>query len=186
MRNSNEIETIYNNNIKHYNHDTSWFYHLNQIEFDLLLTLHFKHRKHYANTQQADCNRRKLLRETFGGIAVIPPRVPHRSLFYFGIAELDCNDKMHTHILLKARKDIQNIRIDELVAKIHAGIGKKNFRLVEKDIPRSVEVVKDSTDAANYILKIKTVSEKEHRIKENYYHSKNFVQICEYMKKGLW
>jgi hypothetical protein len=186
MRYSNELETIYTSNTRHFNHDESWFFHLNQIQFDLLLTLHFKEHKHYANTLQGDCNRRRLLRETFGKIASTPPRVPHRSLFYFGITELGCDDRMHSHTLVKIRKDIKGISSEELIGKIHSGIDNENFRLVERDIPRSVEVVKDSTNTTNYILKIKTAMEKEHRIKENYYHSKNFVQICKYMKQGLW
>jgi hypothetical protein len=184
METINESKIIQTPTTKHFNHDKAWFYHLNQIEFDLLLTLHFKDEKHYKNTIQADCNRRKLLRNTFGNIAMYL-EIPHRSLFYFGITELDCQNRMHAHILLKTRKDLK-ISSEELVEGIKKTIDNRFYRKTEKEIPRSVEVIRDSTDTTNYILKIKTNTEYEHRIKECFYHSKNIVQICDYMKQGLW
>jgi hypothetical protein len=111
--------------------------------------------------------------------------IPHRSVFYFGITELDCKERMHAHILLKTRKDLK-ISSEELVESIKKTIDKKYFRKTDEELPISVEVIRDSNDATNYILKIKTNTEYEHRIKECFYHSKNFVQICDYMKQGLW
>ena len=53
---------------KHFRNDEAWFYHLNEIEFDLFVTLHFKNQEYYANTIQSDCNRKRVFRETFGNI----------------------------------------------------------------------------------------------------------------------
>ena len=92
---------------------------------------------------------------------------------------------MHGHILLKKRKDLI-LSNDELIAGICAGMLKKPFRIENKEKPRGVEVINDSKDATNYILKIRTAKEREHSIKENFYHSKNFIEICEYMKEGKW
>jgi hypothetical protein len=179
-----ESKKIQNSTKKHFNHDKAWFYHLNQIKFDLFLTLHFKQEKLYKNTLEADCNRRKLFRNTFGNVAMYL-KIPHKALFYFGITELDCKDRMHAHILLKKRKDVK-ISLEELVQAIQKTIDTKCYRKINNQIPRSVEIIKNSNDATNYILKIKTNAEYTHRIKENYYHSKNFVQICDYMKQGSW
>ena len=92
---------------------------------------------------------------------------------------------MHGHILLKKRKDLI-LSNDEVIAGIYAGIKNKHFRIENKVKPRDVEVIKDSKDATNYILKIRTAKEREHSIKENIYYSKNFIQICKYMKEGKW
>jgi hypothetical protein len=170
---------------KHFNHDKSWFYHLNQIEFDLFITLHYKLEKHYRDSIQAYCNRRRLMRETFGNIIKNHLNLTHKSLAYFGITETDSQDRMHGHILLKKRKDL-TLSNDELISGIYEGIKNKHFRIENKEKPRNVEVIKDSKDATNYILKIRTSKEREHSIKENFYYSKNFVEICEYMKAGKW
>ena len=165
-------------------HDKAWFYHLNQIEFDLFITLHMVRMEHYKDKIEADCKRRRLFRETFGNICEYL-EIPTKSLSYFGITELDSQDRMHGHILLKKRKDLI-LSNDELISGVYAGIADKPFRFEKKEKPRDVEVIKDSKDATNYILKIRTAKEREHSIKENFYHSKNFIQICEYMKEGKW
>jgi hypothetical protein len=179
MKNTIQTEKQYSR------HDKAWFYHLNQIEFDLFITIHFKKYQHYKNSDDADCRRRKLFREIFGDITS-NLNIPCKSLAYFGITELDSQDKMHGHILLKKRKDLVALSNDELIDGIRAKINIKQFRVEKNANPRNVEVVNDSKDATNYILKIRTAKEREHSIKENFYYSKNFIQICKYIKEGKW
>lgn len=170
---------------QHFNHDKAWFYHLNQINFDLFITLHMTQMEHYNDSIDSDCKRRKLFRETFGNIIKNHLKQTHKSIAYFGITELDSQNRMHGHILLKKRKDLI-LSNDEVIAGIYEGIKNKHFRIENKEKPRDVEVIKDSKDATNYILKIRTAKEREHSIKENIYYSKNFIQICKYMKEEKW
>jgi hypothetical protein len=174
----------YENIKNHYNHDRSWFYHLSEIDFDIFLTLHFKNKDYYGNSDDAHNNRRRLFRESFGNIARNLNK-PYKSLFYFGICELGEDNKMHSHTLFKKRKDL-NISNDELIECLKDSVDYRHFRKPLRENPRHVEVVKDSVDCSNYILKIKTTEDKKFNIKENYYHSKNFHQICEYLKNGSW
>jgi hypothetical protein len=169
----------------HFNNDESFYYHLKDIKFDIFLTVHFKKKKFYSKSIDSHCNRKNFFRETFGNLTRYL-EIPHKSLFYFGIAERDCNDKMHCHLLVKFRKDLK-LSDEEKVKGINKIflLGWDYFRFKDTN-QRNVEVVSDSQDATNYMLKIKTFYEKESNTKENYYHSKNFTQICKYMKEGLW
>jgi hypothetical protein len=168
---------------KHFRNDEAWFYHLNEIEFDLFVTLHFKNQEYYANTIQSDCNRKRVFRETFGNITKYL-RIPRKSLCYFGVSELDCNGRMHSHTLVKTRKDV-NIATNDLAEGIKQVIGQKYFRISGENAPRSVEVIEDSRNAANYILKIKTEEEKQLNMK-CIHHSKNFREICQFLKNDNW
>ena len=185
METIKQSEDIYSITGKHFNHDNAFYYHLKDIKFDLFLTIHFKNRKYYSNSIQAHCNRSKLFRETFGNL-INYLGIKHKSLCYFGIAESDCNDKMHCHLLIKFRKDL-NFSTQEKIDGINKIflLGWDYFRFTDSN-QRSVEVVNDSQDATNYMLKIKTIDEKETNTKDYYYHSKNFTKICQYMKEGLW
>lgn len=169
---------------KYYNHDKPLFYNLSKIDFDIFLTLHFKKEEYYKNSDDSHNRRRRLLRECFGNITRNLGK-PYKSLFYFGICELGSDNRMHSHTLIKKRKDF-NISDEDLMEYINYSIDFRYFRKPEREEPRNIEVVNDSIDCTNYILKIKTTEDKKYNIKENYYHSKNFEQICGYMQKGLW
>jgi hypothetical protein len=175
----------YNENIKkYYNHDLPMFYNISRIEFDIFLTLHFKKEEYYNNSDDSHYRRRRVLRESFGNITKNLGK-PYKSLFYFGICELGSDNKMHSHTLIKKRKDF-DISNNELIECIKDSVDYRHFRKPSREEPRHVEVVKDSRDCSNYILKIRTTEDKKYNIKENYYHSKNFEQVCGYMQNGLW
>jgi hypothetical protein len=181
--NLENINNIHNNE-KYFNHDKSFFYHLKDIEFDLFLTLHYIRSIHYKNTQDSECNRKRLLRELFGNISKFLG-IPYRSIMYFGVSEIGKDNKIHSHILIKTRKDI-HIENNKLISAIFTVLDKKILRIDKKNFSRSIAVVENSLDASNYILKLKTSEEKQISVKEDFYHSKNFVQVCESCKCGQW
>jgi hypothetical protein len=181
--NSKYIRNIYNNE-KYLKNDKSFFYHLKDIEFELFITLHYKQSIHYKNTQDGQCNRRRLLKELFLNITRYL-EIPQRSLMYFGVSELGSDNKIHSHILLKLRKDV-NIEYNELIDAFFAVLDRNYIRIDNWGMSRIIEVVQDSMDAANYILKLKNSKEKKISVKEEYYHSKNFEQICESCKNEEW
>jgi hypothetical protein len=180
------LENIKNidNNEKYFNHDKSFFYHLKDIQFDLFLTLHYKRSIYYKNTKDSECIRRRILRELFGNISRYL-KIPYRSIMYFGVSEKGSDNRIHSHILIRTRKDI-HIENNELIDAIFAVLDKKIIRMDTKDISRGIAVVVNSVNASNYILKLKTSEEKQISVKEDFYHSKNFVRICESCKTGEW
>lgn len=169
----------------HFNHDKSFYYNLKDINFDVFLTVHFRKKGLYSESLDSDCNRRKFFREIFGNLTTYL-EIPRKSLFYFGIAEIDCDDKMHCHLLIKFRNDVFLSDQEKVkgINKIYL-LAKDDLRITDTN-KRGVEVVDDSQNAANYMLKIKTFDEKQTNLKENYYHSKNFDKICKYMNAGAW
>lgn len=169
----------------HFNHDESFYHHLKDIKFDIFLTVHFKYRQLYSKTNDSHCNRNRFFREAFGNLTRYL-EIPHKALFYFGIAESDCNNRMHCHLLLKFRKDLifSEEEMVNAIQKIYL-LDWESLRYT-KNHRRSVEKLDHSQDATNYILKIKTFDEKQSNTKDFYYHSKNFIQICDYMKAGKW
>jgi hypothetical protein len=169
----------------HYNHDESFYYNLKNINFDVFLTVHFKRWQYYSQSKDADCMRRRLFRENFANITYALG-IPRKSLFYFGTAEADCDDKMHCHILLKYRKDVILTNQEKLKGIDDIFLFAKDYLRNTEINQRRVELVNNSQNAANYMLKLKTFDQKRLKAKENYYHSKNFTYICEYMKAGLW
>ena len=181
--NLKNLENI-DNNKKYFNHDKSFFYHLKDIEFDLFLTLHYKRSIYYKNTKDSECIRRRILRELFGNISRYL-KIPYRSIMYFGASEKGSDNRIHSHILIRTRKDI-HIENNELIEAIFAVLDKKIIRMDKKDISKGIAIVGDSVNASNYILKLKTSEEKQISIKEYFYHSKNFEKICESCKSGDW
>lgn len=184
MKNKEYIETI--KEIK--NHDKnmdSFVYHLEKISFDLFVTLHFKGRMFYNESQNAHCPRRKVLRETFGNI-VKRLKIPNRSLNYFGTCEPDSEGKMHLHLLVKTRKDLNHLSKDIVISAITKEISTDEFRANKIKPDRRIEIVRDSQRAANYIFKLKTDSEKSSSFKEWYYHSKYLFDDLPRMIENRW
>jgi hypothetical protein len=184
MKNKEYIETIKEiiNNDKN---TDSFVYHLEKISFDFFITIHFNRVNLYNNSQDAHCARRKILRETCGNIAK-RLRIPNRSLNYFGVCEPDSEGKMHLHLLLIKRKDLNHLPKDIVISAITEEISTDEFRANEATLDRRIEPVKNSQRAVNYIFKLKTDSEKSSSFKEWYYHSKYFFDDLPRIIENSW
>jgi hypothetical protein len=171
---------------KHFNHDQAFYYHLKEIDFDLFITFHFKDNIHSGTNPSSASNRRWLLQETFWNLTKAL-NIPQGSIQYFAVGEIGADGRTHCHVLVKKRKDVKLSNTDILCA-VPMVVEKKYFKMsdliVGEVLPRSLEIVSNSPDAVNYILKLRSGDEKKLGIKEDLYHSPRFWYKFEYLSRG--
>ena len=171
---------------KHFNHDKSFYPHLKEIDFDLFITFHFKNNLHSGTHASSPSNRRWLLKETFWNLTKTL-NIPQSSLQYFAVGEVGADYKTHCHVLVKKRKDVKLSNAD-ILSTVPSVVEKKYFKMnhlmIGEVLPRSLEIVSNSPDAVNYILKLRSGDEKKVGIKEDLYQSPRFWDKFGYMKRG--